>query len=342
MRLAGDRLRACGRHSVRFYDIFNGDADGLCALHQLRLVEPRDATLITGVKRDIALLGQVSAGPGDEITVLDLSLDTNRQALLDALRIGARVRYFDHHFAGEIPRHKSLEAHIDTSATVCTSLIVDRHLGGRHRAWAIVAAFGDNLCAQAYAEANELGLKHTDVESLRELGECLNYNAYGATLADLLFHPAELYLRMQPFTNPLAFCAQAPELDSLRRASADDLRQASALPIENVGDEALVVFMPEAAWSRRIAGTFANELARRHSARTVALLVRSGAGYQVSLRGPDHGRTAMDLLARQFQSGNGRARSAGIQFLPESEVARLRALLLHPASTGAQGARAVE
>ncbi len=38
------------------YDIFNGDADGICALLQLRKAEPRDAQLVTGVKRDINLL----------------------------------------------------------------------------------------------------------------------------------------------------------------------------------------------------------------------------------------------------------------------------------------------
>jgi hypothetical protein len=112
---------------MRFYDIFNGDADGLCALHQVRLADPRTTTLITGVKRDIALLSRVAPEPGDELTVLDISLDSNRDALLGALQVGARVRYFDHHFAGRIPQHPLLEAHIDTSATVCTSLIVDRH-----------------------------------------------------------------------------------------------------------------------------------------------------------------------------------------------------------------------
>ena len=321
---------------MRFYDIFNGDADGLCALHQLRLADPRAATLITGVKRDIALLARATPEPGDEFTVLDVSLDTNRKALLGALHAGAHVRYFDHHFAGEIPHHRLLEAHIDTSATVCTSLIVDRHLGGRHRAWAIVGAFGDNLRTQAYSAAAALGLNHADVETLRELGECLNYNAYGANLADLHFHPAQLYLRMRPFADPLEFCAQAPELDALRDASADDLRQALALPTENVGADALAVFMPEAAWSRRIAGTFANELSRRHADRTLALLVRHGAGYQVSLRAPEHGGSAMHLLAQQFESGNGRARSAGIQFLPESDVARLLGLLRRPPAGSAR------
>ena len=46
------------------FDVFNGDADGLCALQQLRLAQPRETPLVTGVKRDIALLGRVRA-PGD-------------------------------------------------------------------------------------------------------------------------------------------------------------------------------------------------------------------------------------------------------------------------------------
>lgn len=46
--------------TTKYYDIFNGDADGICALHQLRLAEPREATLVTGVKRDIRLLEQVA------------------------------------------------------------------------------------------------------------------------------------------------------------------------------------------------------------------------------------------------------------------------------------------
>ena len=57
-----------------FYDVFNGDADGICALHQLRLADPRASVLVTGAKREIALLERVDAHPGDSITVLDISL----------------------------------------------------------------------------------------------------------------------------------------------------------------------------------------------------------------------------------------------------------------------------
>ncbi|MBL4759360.1 MAG: DegT/DnrJ/EryC1/StrS family aminotransferase, partial [Mariprofundaceae bacterium] len=49
------------------YDVFNGDADGLCALHQLRLAKPAESELVTGVKRDISLLKRMNAKAGDEI-----------------------------------------------------------------------------------------------------------------------------------------------------------------------------------------------------------------------------------------------------------------------------------
>ena len=42
-------------------------------------------------------------------------------------------------------RHPNFELHIEEAADVCTSTLVDRHLAGRHRAWAIVAPFGDHL-----------------------------------------------------------------------------------------------------------------------------------------------------------------------------------------------------
>ena len=80
------------------FDVSNGDADGICALHQLRLAQPLESILITGVKRDIALLERVTAQAGDSVTVLDVSLNRNREALLRLLQQGVRVEYFDHHF----------------------------------------------------------------------------------------------------------------------------------------------------------------------------------------------------------------------------------------------------
>ena len=78
------------------FDIFNGDADGICSLLQLRLQNPVDAERITGVKRDIALLDRVNAGFGDHVTVLDISMANNAAALQRLLSAGAVVDYVDH------------------------------------------------------------------------------------------------------------------------------------------------------------------------------------------------------------------------------------------------------
>jgi hypothetical protein len=82
-----------------------------------------------------------------------VSLDVNRAGLLALLDAGVSVRYFDHHFAGDIPAHPNLDAHIDLDAKVCTSIIVDRYLEGRFRPWAAVGAFGDSLREQGRALA---------------------------------------------------------------------------------------------------------------------------------------------------------------------------------------------
>lgn len=53
---------------MKAIDVFNGDADGICALHQWRLAYPVETTLVTGVKRDIQLLQSVKVGAGDTAT----------------------------------------------------------------------------------------------------------------------------------------------------------------------------------------------------------------------------------------------------------------------------------
>ena len=130
-------------------DICNGDGDGLCAVLQWRLQEPLDTRLVTGLKRDIALLDRVEAGAGDKLLVCDLSLQRNLAPLMRLLQAGAQVRYFDHHKVDPIPWHPLLESHIDFRSDICTSLLVDRYLGGKLRAWALVGAFGDASCRSA-------------------------------------------------------------------------------------------------------------------------------------------------------------------------------------------------
>ena len=148
------------------FDVFNGDADGICALTQLRQAEPREAALVTGVKRDINLLDRVDATSGSLVTVLDVSLDKNRAGLERVLAAGAEVFYCDHHFAGEIPEHSNLQARINTAPDVCTSLLVNGYLDGAYLEWAIVGTFGDNLKQSAQRLARPLGLSVATLQHL--------------------------------------------------------------------------------------------------------------------------------------------------------------------------------
>jgi hypothetical protein len=70
------------------FDVFNGDADGICALIQLRLDRPLASRLITGIKRDIQLLDKFTVTSGDRITVLDISLQTNSVRVKEFLNQG--------------------------------------------------------------------------------------------------------------------------------------------------------------------------------------------------------------------------------------------------------------
>ena len=309
-----------------FYDVFNGDADGICALLQLRLAEPRPSVLVTGAKRDIALLERVEPGAGDEVTVLDISLARNAAALRRLLARGAACRYFDHHYAGEVPVHPGLRTFIDPAPDTCTSLIVDRYLGGRQRRWAVVAAFGDNLVAPARKAAAALELNESQIAQLQELGECINYNAYGETVDDLNYHPADLYQTLSRYTDPFHFISGEPVFDVLRAWRADDLYRAGELRPEWETARCALFVLPDASWSRRVCGSFANRLASAHPDRAHAVLTRHGGGYSVSVRAPIADPRGADELCRQF-AGGGRQGAAGIDWLPGGELDRFAAAL---------------
>ena len=186
-------------------DVFNGDADGICSLIQLRLAEPKNTQLVTGIKRDINLLEKVAASSGDKITVLDVSFDKNRKGVDKALENGAEIFYVDHHFAGEVPENDRLNTIINTSPDVCTSILINAHLKGQFVLWAIVGAFGDNLKNSARNLCKPLNLSETEIESLENLGIFINYNGYGASLNDLHFTPSELYQCLVEFDSPFSF-----------------------------------------------------------------------------------------------------------------------------------------
>lgn len=310
---------------MTLYYAFNGDADGLCALQQLRLANPREAALVTGVKRDIALLGRVPAAAGDECIVLDVSLDVNRGPLLELLSRGVSVRYFDHHHAGEVPDHPRLETFLDPSPEVCTSLLVDRYLAGKYHLWAITGAFGDSLTTEATALSDAFGLAAGAVSTLRELGVCLNHNAYGETVADLHVPPAELAERIAGYRSPLDL-AESDLYRLLAGGYHDDMQHAARLEPTRRAPGAILFVLPDAAWARRASGSIANDRANAHPDSAIAVLTpKAKGGYVVSVRVPVTSSVAADAFCRRYETGGGRRTAAGINHLPPSDVERFAA-----------------
>ncbi len=308
------------------FDVFNGDADGLCALHQWRLAHPVESELITGVKRDIGLLRHVSAGrkanANDAVCVLDISLDCNREPLLRLLDKGVKVQWFDHHFAGDIPTYPNLQTHINTAPDVCTSLLVNQNLQGMFLPWAVVAAFGDNLYDVATRIAASLTLSQIQLQQLRHLGECLNYNGYGMTINDLYFHPSSLYRRMKPFSNPFAFIETDDAFTVLMAGMNSDMNRAREIQPEFEDGHTALFVLPDTAWCRRVSGIFSNELARTHPdrAHAIAILFTDEGKrevYRMSVRAPLTRKYGADELCRKFPTGGGRKAAAGINALPQ-------------------------
>lgn len=301
-------------------DVCNGDADGLCAVVQWRLHDPVPARLVTGLKREIELLRRVQVVPGDRVLVCDLSMRRNMKSLLRILAIGAPVRYVDHHAVDRIPVHPLLDAHIDVASHTCTSLITDHELGGAFRAWAWVGAYGDNLTAVADQHAIHAGLSSQDRQRLRILGEAINYNAYGTHERDVHIPPAQLYERLVRFSNPLDFMEQdvlGQTLPAIRNA---DLQRARFLPPQLVDERVGVYLLPDAPWSHRVCGTWANALATSAPGRAHAVLTATGEGdFAVNLRAPLCSPFGAAELCRQH-GGDGRAGAAGIDHLPAQHV----------------------
>ena len=303
-------------------DIFNGDADGICALLQLRLETPGESTLVTGIKRDIQLLERVEAAPGDQLTVLDISMEKNGTALRRVLEQGASVFYVDHHLPGEIPRHQGLTAIIDTSPDVCTSLLVDRHLGGKYRAWAVTAAFGDNMNRSAAEAAEALHISADQLERLKMLGICINYNGYGSSVEDLHFAPDLLYRELSAYQSPFDFMSDRQSAyRQLHDGYHDDLVRAEKTTAEYSNDDIALFILPDETWSRRISGVYGNQLANNNPQKAHAVVTHNRqGGYLISVWAPLNNRSGAGQLCRQFPTGGGREGAAGINHLPKEEL----------------------
>lgn len=310
------------------YDVFNGDADGILSLVQLRQVEPKDSILITGVKRDIALLQQVPVDDvRKQITVLDVSMEKNIGALQSQLESNSEIFYADHHRAGDIPEHQALSAHIDLDANVCTALIIDKLLQGKKHLWAIAAAYGDNLIAKADELSSTAGLSLEQAQQLKELGTLVNYNGYGESLNDLHFEPSELFRELMRYDNPFDCINDLGSVYAvLKQAYEADHQKARSASIITDEPNLLAIQLEDAAWARRISGVYGNELANQNSSKAILVVTKNdNNSYRISLRAPISNKQGAGDICSQFDTGGGREAAAGINHLPEEQLPELLA-----------------
>ena len=304
------------------FDVFNGDADGICALIQLRLDRPLASRLITGIKRDIQLLDKFNAASGDTVTVLDISLQKNSARVNEFLSRGAHIFYVDHHQPGDIPKHPHLKTLINTDSAICTSLLVNQYLNGKYPLWAVTAAFGDNLNHSAEQLAASLNLNRTELETLKDLGIYINYNGYGSCIADLHFAPDRLYREMAGFQSPFDFISGKHDLfTQLKQGYQEDMANAQRLTPEYQSDAVAVYILPDTIWARRVNGVFGNFLANLNPTRAHAVITHNkDHDYQIGVRAPLCNKTGADELCSAFPTGGGRKAAAGINHLPGDKL----------------------
>lgn len=310
-----------------YIDVFNGDADGIFSLIQLRKVKPvarEQQLLITGVKRDISLVKQIGEQQalGAEITVLDISFDKNNKALESVLAHAGNVFYCDHHQAKSLFLHPKLTTVIDTAPTVCTALLINQYLEHAQPLWAVTAAFGDGLDKPATELAQQLGLSGPQQAQLKQLGTLVNYNGYGACEADLHFAPAALYQQLMSYDTPFAVIAdnQSP-FAALKAGYEADLAQARVCKPLSDNAAVLAVQLDNAVWAARISGSYGNILAAENPYKAVIIASSNADGsLTISLRAPKNKPYGAAEICSQFATGGGREGAAGINVLPTTQL----------------------
>jgi len=309
---------------------FNGDADGLISQHLLELSGILPSFRVTGLKREIVLLEQLPRLKTASVYVFDISLDVNRSGLMNLLENPeVEVIWFDHHEAGAIPDSPRLKAHILNARGTCTALIVHTEFPGLDPRWAAMAAFGDNLPEAGEALLRPLNISGAESTVLREAGELLNYNAYGETVEDVLFHPLEIAKRLSRFNDPLLFIRESGFFEPLREQLHKDESNLNAIVPEEEKANAKIYRLPCESWARRMGAIFANRFALKNPDCAIGVLhLLSNGDYQVSIRSPRNDRAGVFApasdLAREFPTGGGRALAAGINRLPSEAVSNFK------------------
>lgn len=312
---------------MRYIDVFNGDADGIFSLIQWRKANPISSSdeqlLVTGVKRDIALLEQVtnSYAANSTITVLDVSFDKNVGSVKRLLGVCNHIFYCDHHKADQLFEHHKLSVKINTEPSVCTGLLVNGQLKGEHPLWALAATYGDGLDHIAKKYADSLAFDTNQQQQLKELGVLVNYNGYGSTVGDLHYKPSELYQLLFKYETPFDVIAD-PESPYSVLKKGYDADIALARNSQQLSQEGIVAtILDDAAWARRISGTYGNQLAADSPDKPIVVVTNNASGsYTISLRAPKNNPYGASTICSQFKTGGGREGAAGINQLPVDEL----------------------
>jgi len=296
------------------YYVFNGDADGICAAQQMYLNKRQNFEPITGVKRDLSLLKKIEKAKDSQISVFDIAVEKNLPYMAKLVEQNCHILWFDHHISHDIPKHVNIEYNIQTDVDINTSLIVAEYLNDSLSPWAIVGLFGDNMSEPAIRSAKSIGLNEAKIQGLKRMGELLNYNAYGSTIDDLHFHPADILEKMRPYDEPFAFIKNETLIDELAEGHREDFQEIEQIEWLTPN----IVRLPDEKWARRVVGDFAYQLVRKEPNKDFAVLLTLGESYQVGIRASaTHDYNAGDFCLT-FPTGGGRVKAAGINVLPRN------------------------
>lgn len=303
------------------YDVFNGDTDGIFAWHQLRLTHPRDAEIVTGVKRDVNLASKVNAKEGDLVTIMDVSHAKNRKDVQRILDSGAIIEYFDHHDPKELIEHPNITYHINTEPNISTGLIVNSHVNGQNRLWSIATAFGDNHLDLAMNMAKSESLSDEQVLILKQIGLVVNYNSYGQTIEDLFYSPEEIAEAARACGSDIfKFLEQGDIFSTLLENFNADMSSAVCQEPFSISENGVIYTLPNEAWTHRIMGSFSNHLVSTNKNLACAIAVLNSDGtYRISVRSSINNPHGAGNLCGNF-GGGGREKAGGINNLPASDM----------------------
>jgi len=303
---------------MKYYDFFNGDADGIISLHQFRLQFPRKSELFTGVKRDVKLLRHVVNIKNATFTVFDISLLSNSEYIKGILKNNNKVSWFDHHEPGETNLGDNFSIRVDADPNCCTNILVDKFIDGLHRPWTICGAYGDNLHEQA--EKLNPCFSETKMLELKEIGETLNYNGYGNEESDLTVHPKDVYLDIQKYRSPFQYRKKSEIYNKINAQMNSDEAELNSSEILHTSETGNIILLPSTKASTRYSGIYSNKKTTENPNKAFAILTNINEDtYRISIRSPKNNPTGASKLALSFPTGGGREKAAGINELPKTE-----------------------